>query len=638
MTKLGWNFQTSSDTEVLIKAYMAWKQNVMDRLLGMFAFIIWDDRDKTIFAARDRFGIKPLYFFKNYTGIAFGSEIKQLLNLHGTSTKMNLLRMRDFLRSGISDHTEDTFFDDIKQLRGGECALVSLGTDGKFDVYVARWYRMSTDRSVVLSEDDASARFGEILRDSVRLHLRSDVPVGSCLSGGLDSSSLVCLMAQLLDASRPGLGVRTISACFDEEMVNERTFMESAIEHSGSVPTYVYPSPESLFEQVEKITWHQDEPFASSSIFAQWCVFREARRVGITVMLDGQGADEPMAGYHSSFRHYLRDLQNQHRWGEIIRTVYACRFIHGHSLPELLSRLRLPSMVERLCRRLLQTTTGPIVRDWLNAKSTHVRPPLDSAFDDAVDCAGLERVTDLRAFCMAMTFAVSLPALLHYEDRNSMAHGIEGRVPFLDHRLVEFVLSLGTEHKIRHADTKRVMRRAMKGVLPEMVRNRRDKLGFSTPEEIWFKGVLKEKVKEGVEDTLRLYPDLLDAGETRLLVDDYLEGRRPFDFTPWRIVNVGIWGGSWGCRCSRGGDGFRATPGGVARSSGGGRTALGPGAGRGRETADRGREAGDRSARPGSADGGRRTTEGHIHACAESRESFRWGENPSPGSNASSTR
>ena len=539
---LGWSFRTSSDTEVLLKAYMAWKQKSMDRFVGMFAFVIWDDKEKTIFAARDRFGIKPLYFVKYGTGVAFGSEIKQLLNLHGMPVRMNLVRMRDFLRSGISDHTEETLFDNVTQLRGGEYAIVSVGTGGKVDIRTDRWYRIPTNQEESLSDDDASARFGELLRDAVRLHMRSDVPVGSCLSGGLDSSSLVCLMTQLLEVSRPGLGVRTISACFDEKTVDERRFMESVIRHTGSRPTFVYPSARDLFEHAEKITWHQDEPFGSTSIFAQWCVFEEAKRGGITVMLDGQGADEPIAGYHSSFRYCIRELQNQHRWGELIRTVYACRAIHGISLTEQLSRVRLPLTVERLCRRVLKATIGPADRRWLNSESIRGLPSSGSVFDEAVERAQLESVTDLRTYCVAMTFAARLPTLLHYEDRNSMAHGIEGRVPFLDHRLVEFVLSLGGEHKIKRAETKRVMRRAMANVLPREVQERQDKLGFSTPEEGWFRGILKMEIRESVEQTLRQYPDLLNAGETRLLMDDYLTGRRAFDFTLWRIASVGIWG------------------------------------------------------------------------------------------------
>ena len=312
--------------------------------------------------------------------------------------------------------------------------------------------------------------------------------------------------------------------------------------HTGSEPRHVYPSAEDVLDRAEKITWHQDEPFGSTSIFAQWCVFEEAKRAGLTVMLDGQGADEPIAGYHGSFSYYLRELHDRRRWSELARTVCARRFVHGTPVSQQLFGLPLPAMGARLLGLVSGGTMGPVARDWLDSESMRELPPLGSVLDHAVDRLRMERVTDLRTLCLAMTFAISLPALLHYEDRDSMAHGIEGRVPFLDHRLVEFVLSLGSEHKIRHADTKRVMRTAMKGVLPEMVRNRRDKLGFSTPEEIWFRGTLKEKVKEGVESTLKHYPELLDAGETRLLVDDYLDGRRPFDSTPWRIVNVGIWG------------------------------------------------------------------------------------------------
>ena len=540
---LGWSFRTATDSEVLLKAYMAWNRSALDRLLGMFAFAIWDDRDKTMFVARDRFAIKPMYFFKSDSGVAFGSEIKQLLKLGGTSARMNPERMRDFLVSGILDHTEETLFDGIRQLRGGECAVLSSRAGGALAMRIDRWYRIPADRVEGLSEEDAGERFRELLQEAVRLHLRSDVPVGSCLSGGLDSSSLVCLMTELLEKAHPGLPRPHDLRLFRGEGGRRKAVHRPRRETNRQRAAACLSGGSGRFRPC------RENHLAPGRTFRIDLDLRPVVRVRGSQARRAHG-DAGRPGRRRADRGVSRGLQllpsgaarsapegraGKDGLGASLRTR------HSH----LAAALRPPAAPRwgRGCSvSYREGRWGRPLGTGLDSESMRGLPPLVSVLDHAVDRLRIEPVTDLRTLCMAMTFAISLPALLHYEDRDSMAHGIEGRVPFLDHRLVEFVLSLGTEHKIRHADTKRVMRRAMKGVLPEMVRNRRDKLGFSTPEEIWFKGVLKEKVKEGVEDTLKLYPELLDAGETRLLVDDYLEGRRPFDFTPWRIVNVGIWG------------------------------------------------------------------------------------------------
>src|SRR5262249_16276715 len=246
-------FQTGTDSEVLLRAYVRWGEGALDRFRGMFAFLIWDEARKRLFAARDRFGVKPLYVVANAHGLAFASEIKQLLGLPGLSGRMNLARVFDFLASGIADHTAETMFDGVFQLRGGECAVVEAGCAGPLEMRVRRWYAiMDPNRRIVLSEGEASDQFRAILTDSLNIHFRpiltdavnirlgSDVPVGSCLSGGLDSSSIVCLMAGMLDAARGGK-VSTVSACYTEKSVDEKPFMDAVVAHSGAQPHYVFP-------------------------------------------------------------------------------------------------------------------------------------------------------------------------------------------------------------------------------------------------------------------------------------------------------------------------------------------------------------------------------------------------------------
>jgi asparagine synthase (glutamine-hydrolysing) len=537
-------FTTSSDTEVLLRAFMIWGEAALERLRGMFAFVLWDAQDKVLFAARDRFGIKPLYVVATPRGVAFASEIKQLLGLEGAERRMNLARVHDFLAAGMSDHTDETMFRGVMQLRGGECLKIEAGR-GRLDPVISRWYRIPDYSGASLDENQAGARFKELLLDAVRLHLRSDVAVGSCLSGGLDSSSIVCLVADLLDSRHGGPKLNTVSACYSEKAVDEKPFMDLVVGQATVTPHFVFPRAENVFQLASDIVWHQDEPFGSTSIFAQWCVFEEARRVGVKVMLDGQGADEQLAGYHPGYAYHLARLLMHGRLMAFAQTLRERSVVHGAPMLGEGLRALMPLLPDGLSAYVLRQRQILLGRNWLGADFTRTNGR-SGALRAATGRLGLPPVADLATLCLAMTFTSNLPMLLHWEDRSSMAHSIEARVPFLDHPLVEFSLALGNEHKMRGATTKSVLRHAMSGVLPDAIRDRRDKLGFATPEEIWFRGPLRGEVEDGIEASLRRYPDLFEAAATRSLARDMLDGRRPFDFKLWRIISLGLWGERFG--------------------------------------------------------------------------------------------
>jgi asparagine synthase (glutamine-hydrolysing) len=541
----GHQFSSDTDSEVLLAAYREWGEDCLHRFLGMFAFLIWDEREQILFAARDRFGIKPLYVAVNQRGIAFASEIKQLLGLPGLSGRMNLARVRDFLAAGMSDHTQETLFEGVVQIQPGCCVAIAAGRAWTGRIEPKRWYAIPPHGTLRLSEAEAAEQFRALLTDSVRLHLRSDAPVGSCLSGGLDSSSIVCLMSQMLDAEGRGARVNTVSACYDEKAVDETPFMNAVVAQAGAIPHRVFPRPEDVFARASDLTWHQDEPFGSTSIFAQWCVFEEAHRAGIKVMLDGQGADEALAGYHWTYAWHLLTLIRQGRLTALASTVSQRVGAHGCGVADQLTRLAAVALPPRLAQALQAGRDGAGGR-WLRSEAFGTLAPDQGALELASAINGLPQVIDVATLCVVLTFSANLQMLLHWEDRNSMAHSIEARVPFLDHRLVEFALALGNEHKLVGADTKRVLRRAMTDVLPPEILARRDKLGFATPEEAWFRGPLKPLILDGVEATLARFPGLLDARATRALVSAMLEGQRPVDFTAWRIVSMGIWGERFG--------------------------------------------------------------------------------------------
>lgn len=534
-------FVSESDSEVLLRAYLLWGENALPRLRGMFSFLIWDRRDKKLFGARDRYGIKPLYMTSSPRGVAFASEIKQLLGLPSATKRMNIARVHDFLSSGISDHTSETMFEGVSQIRGGECVSIDASEAGAIEVKVRRWYpAVAGDLSI--SEEEAGERFGELLAESVKLHLRSDVAVGSCLSGGLDSSAIVCLMSGMMGSGEGGAKVNTVSACYAEKSVDEKPFMDAVVAHAHTEPHFIFPKAEDVFQRASDITWHQDEPFGSTSIFAQWCVFEEAKRVGVKVMLDGQGADEQLAGYHSGFSYYMADLTRRRQFGQLIRTIIERNRYHGTSVYEQIRNHLVPLLPPKVAGLLRSQHRALTQHDWLGTDIIRSKGNPKGALQLASDELGLPTVADIRTLCMTLTYGSNLAMLLHWEDRNSMAHSIEARVPFLDHPLVEFNLALGNDHKIVGGDTKRVLRKGMSHVLPEVIRERRDKLGFATPEQIWFRGPLRGLVEDGIEKTLSRFPGLMNADGVRALAREMLDGDRPLDFTLWRIINLGIWG------------------------------------------------------------------------------------------------
>ena len=536
---LGRQFESHCDTEVLLAGYAEWGTAVLDRLIGMRAFAIYDSTQNKLILCRDRFGIKPLYYRAGSDGsLAFGSEIKQFTTMPDWRAAMNGQRVYDFLVHGISDHSDDTMFAGVRQIPPGHLAVIDCAAPlagmqaGR--IPTSRWYQLRP-RPFDGSFDEACTAFRERFLDSIRLHMRSDVRIGSCLSGGLDSSSIVCSASGLLGEMEPGARMLTFSACAENPRYDERKWIEVVTRATGAQPHYVYPDARRLFEDARAILWHQDEPYGSTSIYAQWKVFRLAAEHRIKVMLDGQGADEQLAGYHSFFGPHLASLLKRRRLPELFREAVAMRELHGYGLAMLLKYLAA-SMLPESQIALLRSIGGygsntPAWLDLSLLGATPRNPHL----------VGGSRPSSVEELSAAQLTGSNLQMLLHWEDRNSMASSIESRVPFLDHRLVEFVLGLPTEHKLRHGVTKRVLRGAMKDLVPQPICNRMDKLGFVTPEEIWLRQEQPAQFRAATERAIEASGGLLRGDATRRLLGDVISGERRFTFTPWRIICFGEW-------------------------------------------------------------------------------------------------
>jgi len=531
LTALGHRFRSMSDTEVVLAAYRQWGGGCLARFNGMFAFAIWDGEADCLFCARDRFGIKPFYYREDGSRWLFASEIKALLCDPALRRRPNDRALFDYLTQGRQDHTTETFFDGVRQLAPGECLTVRLRPDSTGLVVEHRhWYRLP-EGAERLAPQDAAARLRDLLEDSVRVQLRADVPVGSCLSGGLDSSSIVCLMARVVPAGTPP--PQTFSSCQEDERFDERRYIREVVARTGVRNHEVFPNAEELYQGLPQIMWHHDEPFAGTSMLAQWAVMRAAGHAGVKVLLDGQGSDEVLCGYPRFMGSRIADLIRAGRWGRAWREWAAWRQVHQAVHPTTMAAMVRGLLPTGLVRRLRARVTGETA--WLN-------PAWLRACSDAAESPLKPREgRSLLAAHQVQALTQDLPALLHAEDRNSMAFSVEARVPFLDHRLVEWLVRLPVEHKIRDGMTKAVLRDAMAGVLPDQVRLRRDKMGFVTPEDHWLRVSLRRQIQETLEsESLRGRPywraNVLQDWFTR-----YCEDAMTIGPTVWRWVNLEWW-------------------------------------------------------------------------------------------------
>ena len=526
----GYRFRSASDTEVLLAAYQEWNEACVTRFNGMFAFAIWDRDRRRLFCARDRMGVKPFYYCWDGARFAFASEIKGLLAA-GLRPSPNQRAVFDYLDGACLDHSEDTFFEGIRQLPPAHTLTVDT------QVTVQRYWGLPPCGEAGLSMRDAAERFRHLFRDAVRLRLRSDVPIGTCLSGGLDSSSIVCVANDLMFVEhavpRELIGERqkTFSSCFEDPAYDERQFIRPVLERTGAEAHYTFPDPKELAESVSQLVWQQDEPFASTSIFAQWNVMRLAAQHGVKVLLDGQGADELLAGYHGFFGAFFADLAAKRRWLGLLWELMAYRRLQG-PIPKYvfanLARAFLPSLLVRFLRSRM---IGSV--DWIAPEFRRQWGPTPAA--SSLAGSHLHRMQH-----QLLTWN-GLRALLHYEDRNSMAFGIETRLPFLDYRLVEFLYGLEPELKIRNGWTKAVLREALDGVLPSEVCWRADKMGFVTPEDIWFRTSLREMTRDILSDSRTRARGYLNVEAALKEFEAHEAGRKNISFTIWRWLNLELW-------------------------------------------------------------------------------------------------
>ncbi len=455
---LGHTFRTNCDTEVVLHAYQEWGTDCFARFNGMWGLALLDRRNgrPRLVLARDHFGIKPLFYARNGERVLFASEVKAILQDQSFERAVNEQAMFDYLAYGLFDHTTSTFFQGVRQVPAASFAVI----DDAGITETSYWTPRLTESGSADPED-----FRAVFERAVERRLVADVPLGICLSGGLDSSSICGVMSKLLrervpDATSMGDRLKTFSAVFPGDPIDESDYIAEVVERTGADNAQVQPTASDFIGELEAWVWHVEEPMVSSAPFAMWMVIRRARQ-DVTVVLDGQAGDELLAGYSHYPYVFLRELAHKRQWGRFAREAWRTR------------DLVVPLMRRRLRdRRHRVDVAGLLQPSFLRRHD----PPRD------------ERVTnDLKRRLLQDFVTYSLPPLLRYEDRISMAFSLEARLPFLDQELVEHILSLPTEAIIDHGWNRAVLRKALAPVLPDKIRRRRKKIGFTTPEFRWFR-------------------------------------------------------------------------------------------------------------------------------------------------------
>ena len=514
----GVRFSTSSDTEVILKSYDFYGEKCIEKFIGMWAFSIFNSEENSLFCSRDRFGIKPFYFIYHNEEFFFSSEIKSLKTTPYFSSNLNLSQVNKGLQLGWVGYKNETYFSGIQTLEPGH-NLVLKNKKLSISKY---WSYPSNQKSI--SNNEAVAEFKELFDDSIKLHVRSDVPIGATLSGGIDSSSIV---SSLLKNSLSS-NLETFSIYYDSTKgFDERPFIRT-IEQKYPKQfhlNYYSPNEQEIEKDFDAISYSMDFPLSGSSPISQYYVMKLAKEKGIKVILSGQGADDYMGGYMHSYYRLYAEWMKHFQFGKLSKGIKDYKKIHEANSSKLTNVLMKSALSSFMSEDAIY-----------NFEYKNYLPFLGNQKKEWNTFENFSS-SKLNEFHFALMNYSSLPTLLHYEDRNSMAHSIESRVPFLDHRLVELLFQFPDDLKINNGWTKFALRQSMEGILPKEIQWRTDKKGFVTPGEIlWLRGSLAHLLEI---DYTQL--SFLDKTKTKNIIEDFKKGNNKFATLVWRIATLNHW-------------------------------------------------------------------------------------------------
>jgi asparagine synthase (glutamine-hydrolysing) len=520
LMKKGYVFRTQSDTEVILAAYREFGENCVQHFVGMWAFTIWDKKEKILFCSRDRFGIKPFYFILEGNKFYFGSEYKALKQSPLFTNEINLVQVSRGLQLGWVTYNDETYFQKIKQLPAAHNLKFKIQNS---EFRIQKYWDIDLTKKFRGTFEEKKEKFYQFFTDSVRLHMRSDVEVGGCLSGGLDSSAIASGVSALF----PETKFKTFTVYYEgRNEVDERPWVNEVLKKYPSlVPFYFSPTDEEIRNSFERFIYHADIPVPGSSPMSQYFVMQLAAQQKIKVLLDGQGSDEMLAGYMHSFYRLFGGYFAKLKLRKYATHILSLAFKQKYGLLKI-ADVKLKSLLAAFYpeQKLFE----------LEYRKYFPFLPKDESIVFSLEDSGGTR---LNKFLYHLTFTTSLPSLLQYEDRNSMAFSIESRVPFLDHRLAELAFSLEDEDKIRSGTTKYILRNSLTDILPQAIIDRKDKKGFVTPGEVkWLRGPLSFLLDADIN---RL--DFINQSKAKKIIRSFKNGDNRNANLVWRLAVLNYW-------------------------------------------------------------------------------------------------
>lgn len=532
----GYIFNTHTDTEVILAAYDKWGIECLERFNGMWAFVIYDRKKDSLFGARDRFGVKPFYYVYNDRTFAFASEIKALVRLPYYKASINEDVLFDYLLLGLEEQ-DKSIFKDINELQPSFAFTLHL-TDFSFRQwsYYRLRYRDVYERFDENRLEDYATEVKHLIYNAIRFRLRADVPVGSCLSGGLDSSTIVCVVNDIITREtvpQVGFKQKVFTASYQDREVDESGYAELVVKHTQTEWHRTYPNNEGLLNDLRDLIYYQEVPFGSTSIYAQYKVMEIARNSGVKVLLDGQGGDEIFTGYLGYYPVFFKemfynlDLAGVYKeFRNLNNSPASPTYVLSSVVKYVIGDLIPKSLASSLFYKT-QNRAGYFNKDFLNKHRDRLASHIQQ----------LPKTLNEQLHCYIT--GKSLKALLRYEDRNSMRFSIEARTPFADDiNLIEYIFSLPSVYKIHEGWSKFILRESMKGILPDEIRLRRSKIGFGTPEKKWL-----ISRREFFENLLTREKALLETYvDPKKILEEFRSGKIFREsFLMWRIINFALW-------------------------------------------------------------------------------------------------
>ncbi len=524
LQELGHVFKTKSDSEAIVHGYEEWGLDVLDKLRGMFVFVLYDKSKERLFIARDRLGIKPFYYSRTNGRVVFASEIKAILEGFNVDRLPSKTAIWKFLNYRVHDDEETTFFKNVKRLMPGHYMIITNSSSGEPKVDITKYWKPEFNHEFGSKKKDSdyAEEFKEIFTEAVRLHLIADVPVGVTLSGGLDSSGITALSKKLYDEMYPGQEIIAFSAVHPGEKIDESEYIDNVVNETGIKSVKIQPSVTNFWEDLEVWNRFQEEPVISGAPYAYFTVMREARK-SVTVLLSGQGGDELLAGYIPYFMTYLHSAWDQRRYWSIIRESFMGR--------DLYFKYFWQKFIQKFNNKDQILPLEMLSNEFKNE------------FESNEFQFNYSRNLNERLFLDVTS--TTTPSLLRYEDKNSMANSLESRVPFFDHKVVEYIFKLPIDQKIKFGWNRWIYRNALKGVMPEKNRTRRNKIGFTNPEWEWIERRADKFREIFSSDSFKSRP----YWNPELVLSKFenaLKGQLNGDLLIfWRIFSVEMWLREW---------------------------------------------------------------------------------------------